>query len=384
MMASYVRPFALALALAAAWTSLAHRGAAQTAREVVLERQAPNSEAERAELYRELRTQAEFFERQSAVLKTAAKLIGPTVVHIEADVVRRPNLQVGPGKVMEENGSGVIVAVNQKHYVLTSRHVISNATASAVKVNLADGRQLRPEKILDDRETDVAVLAVSAKNLVPAPLGNSDGVETGDFVLAFGNPFGLTHSASFGIISAKGRRNLELGDSGIKFQDFLQTDAAINPGNSGGPLVNLRGEVIGINTCIASSSGGNEGVGFAVPINMFMSVARQLIERGKVERSFLGVRLDRDFGPAMATEVGLPQAFGARITDIFEKSPAAAAKLQAGDVILKFDATVVENDVHLVNLVNLTRPGTEVALVVFRDRQTIRVKATLQASEEGP
>lgn len=355
---------------------------AQSAVPVAAERPGTLSAAERTDLYRQLRGQAEYFEKQSAVVKTAAKLMGPTLVHVEADVTRRPALSVGPGRQVEENGSGVIIQYANKHYVLTSRHVIAGAELTAIKINLADGRRIFPTKVLEDKDTDVAVLAVSTDDLTAAPLADSDRVEIGDFVIALGNPFGLTHSVTFGIISAKGRRNLELGEAGIRFQDFLQTDAAINPGNSGGPLVNLRGEVIGINTCIASSSGGNEGIGFAIPINMFMGVARQLIDNGKVSRSFLGVRLDRDFGPAMAVEAGLPRLFGARVLEVFEKSAAAEANLQAGDVILKLDDVHIENDAHLVNLVSLTPAGKRVALSVLRNRQVISVAATLKAATD--
>jgi len=162
----------------------------------------------------------------------------------------------------------------------------------------------------------------------------------------------------------------------VEFQDFLQTDAAINPGNSGGPLVGLRGEVIGINTAIASNSGGNEGIGFAIPINMFMTVGRQLIEKGKMSRAFLGVNLNSKFGPAMAAELGLPRRVGAHVTGVTPDSPAEAAKLQIGDVILEFDHTPVENDAHLVNLVGLTEIGKQVPVVIFRDRkpQTVTVQ----------
>src|SRR6185503_4020578 len=148
-------------------------------------------------------------------------------------------------------------------------------------------------------------MSVAAPGLVPARLGDSGKLEIGDFVLAVGSPFGLSHSVTYGIISAMGRRDLELGDDGVPYQDFLQTDAAINPGNSGGPLLNLRGEVIGINTAIASNSGGNEGIGFTIPINMTMYVARQLIDRGSVAHAYLGVRLDMNFGPEAAAKLGL-------------------------------------------------------------------------------
>jgi serine protease Do len=153
----------------------------------------------------------------------------------------------------------------------------------------------------------------------------------------------------------------------------MQTDAAINPGNSGGPLVNLRGEVIGINTAIASNSGGNEGIGFAIPIDMFMTIARQLVESGKVTRAFLGVNLNSKFGPSMATELGLSRPVGAHITSITPRSPAEAAKLQLGDVILEFNRTPVEDDAHLVNLVSLTELGKTVPLLIFRDRKPLTV-----------
>ena len=163
----------------------------------------------------------------------------------------------------------------------------------------------------DDADTDVAVLAIEGSELVAATPGDSDRMEIGDFVLAVGSPFGLRNSVTFGIISAKGRRDLQFGNATVRYQDFLQTDATINPGNSGGPLCNLRGEVIGINSAIASKSGISERIGFAIPINMFLNVARQLIDTGKVTRAFLGVSLESRYGPAMAAELGLPNPMGA-------------------------------------------------------------------------
>ena len=176
-----------------------------------------------------------------------------------------------------------------KNYVLTNRHVIKHATLDNIHIRLASGQEVFPIRVWADLETDVAVMAVDSPNVVPARLGDSGNVEIGDFVLAVGSPFGLSHSVTYGIISAKGRRDLQLGVEGVRYQDFFQTDAAINPGNSGGPLLNLRGEVIGINTAIASSSGGNEGIGFTIPINIAMFVAKQLIDQGSVVRAMLGV-----------------------------------------------------------------------------------------------
>jgi serine protease Do len=194
-----------------------------------------------------------------------------------------------------------------------------------------------------------------------------------------GSPFGLSHSVTFGIVSAKGRRDLELGDD-VRFQDFLQTDAAINPGNSGGPLVNLRAEVIGMNTAIASSSGGSEGIGFAIPINMVMVIVKQLIERGTVERAYMGVALDSKFGPAVAIAVGLSRPRGARVTRITPGSPAEHAKLQPGDIILRYNGVRIDNDSHLISLVSLTEVGKKVVLQIFRDRHLQELPVTLAKS----
>ncbi len=163
----------------------------------------------------------------------------------------------------------------------------------------------------------------------------------------------------------------------MRFQDFLQTDAAINLGNSGGPLCNLRGEVIGINTSIASNSGGNEGIGFSIPVNLFMSVARQLIDVGKVTRAFLGVSLDAKFGPAMAAELGMPRATGTRVVTITPGGPAAAAGIREGDVILKLDGTPIDDDAHLVNLIGLMEVGKKVSLEIFREGKTVVIQAVV-------
>src|SRR5205823_6747250 len=202
-------------------------------------------------------------------------------------------------------GSGVIIERRGKVYVLPSRHVVEFPTVSGINVMLSDWRVVHPKQTWSDSATDVAIMALDTQGLLAARLGDSSKLEIGDFVRAVGSPFGLSHSVTYGIISAKGRRDLRLGDDGVQYQDFLQTDAAINPGHSGGPLLNLRGEVVGLNTAIASASGANEGIGFAIPINMVMVIADQLIERGMVVRAFLGVKLDSSFGPTEAAQIGL-------------------------------------------------------------------------------
>ncbi len=202
---------------------------------------------------------------------------------------------------------------------------------------------------------------------MPVKIGDSDQVEIGDLVLAIGSPFGLSHSVTHGIISAKGRRDLTLGVDKVRIQDFLQTDAAINPGNSGGPLINMKGELIGLNAAIASNSGGNEGIGFSIPVNMSLLVAKQLITNGHLAQVYLGVKLDKDFEPRQALELGFPIAAGTRVSDVAKGSPADEAELRRGDIILTFNDVHVENDSHLVRLVGLSAVGTEVPLGVYRD-----------------
>ncbi len=217
-------------------------------------------------------------------------------------------------------------------------------------------------------------MSLETQGLLAARLGDSGKLEIGDFVLAVGSPFGLSHSVTYGIISAKGRRDLRLGDDGVQYQDFLQTDAAINPGNSGGPLLNLRGEVIGLNTAIASASGANEGIGFAIPINMAMVIAEQLVERGMVVRAYLGVRLDSSFGPTEAAKLGLSRPEGARVSGINRNSPAEQARILVGDIILEFDGTRIEDDMHLINLVSLTPVQKEVDVRLLRDGRPISLR----------
>ena len=192
-------------------------------------------------------------------------------------------------------------------------------------------------------------------------------------MLAYGSPFGLSRSATFGIISAKGRRDLDLDDGGVMIQNFLQTDAAINPGNSGGPLVNMRGEVVGLNTAIASSSGGNEGIGFSIPINMATHVARELVEKGEVVYAYLGVTLDATWTAADDRHRSGRYRRGALVKDVVPKSPAALAEILAGDVILKFKGLDVEDDTHLVNLVKLTPVGESVPVEVFRKGKRVQL-----------
>jgi serine protease Do len=345
---------------------------------------------QRDEQYAQIAQEVDLIERQHSLLRRVVRLVSPTVVHIEAikdePVSERGNSSNGQSesrgsksesRKIEEAGSGVIVSIAGGNYVITNRHVVHAATLNNLKVETSDGMSLKPSRVWEDPSTDIAVIDINRSNLPCARLADSRQVEMGDFVFAVGSPFGLNHSVSYGIISAKGRRNLELGSKAIVYQDFIQTDAAINPGNSGGPLMNLRGEVVGINTAIASNSGGNEGIGFSIPVNLAMTVARQLVEKGELQRSYLGVSVERAFNTESNTRPGDPRPRGAFVKVIKPNSPAELAGLKYGDVILEFDGNQVENDEHLVQLVGLTNMGRPVEVILIREGKQMRILVEL-------
>jgi serine protease Do len=296
-----------------------------------------------------------------------ATLVKPSVIHIEARKLERHH---GRSEAFDEAGAGVAVKIAGQTWVLTNRHVIAGAELSEIVIRTSDGQKCHPLKVLSDPSTDVAVMQIDAA--IPlAKIGDSEQADIGDFVIAIGSPFGLSHSVTFGILSARGRRDLTLGSERIELQDFFQTDAAINPGNSGGPLINLRGEVIAINTAIASSSGGSEGIGFAIPIGMAVRVAEELIKHGQLRRGYLGVTLDPEFSQAEAIRV-LGSPHGALVKEVRAGSPADLARIRRGDVILEFDGAKIESDDHLVTRVGLTPINHEVPLVISRNGQRYR------------
>jgi len=321
----------------------------------------------------ELAREAAGLQQFSRVLSKIAAAATQSVVHIQSE--RRT---ASRGRV-EETGSGVIMSSQKKpgYYVVTNRHVIDGAGLEEISIQLHDGRELHPEKVWTDAATDIAVMKINAAQLVPARWADSNDIDIGHLVLAMGSPFGLSRSVTLGIISAKGRRQLKLGASEVLNQDFLQTDAAINPGNSGGPLIDLSGRVVGINTAIASASGGNEGIGFSIPSNLAQRVMDQLLEYGKVSRAYLGVKLDPQFDLRTANQYGLDRVQGARVTLVYPNTPAARANLQTHDVILNFDGVDVQDENHLINLVSLTPIGRQVKLGVWRGGKRITLTITL-------
>jgi serine protease Do len=315
----------------------------------------------------------------SRQLARVAAEVTPSVVHIESKFETSDRRQV------EETGSGVIVTspTVPGFYIVTNRHVIGDtATLEQVSIRLRDGRSYHPTQKWIDRETDLAVLKIEADTAKPMAWGNSDRLEIGNLVLAVGSPFGLSQSVTMGIVSARGRALHLGGNSNLVNQDFIQTDAAINFGNSGGPLIDVDGRLVGINTAIASNSGGNDGIGFSIPSNLVRRVVYDLLERGQVQRAYLGVMLDPDFTSDKARDLKLDRVHGARITQIYQGSPAARAGLVVDDVVLSFDGVDVLDENHLINLVSLTQIGRKVVLVVFRGGQKMSVEVNLSNRQE--
>jgi serine protease Do len=277
-----------------------------------------------------------------------------------------------PGR--QSSGSGVLI--DPAGVILTNNHVV--AGGGKIRVKLHDGREFDAVDVKTDPSTDLAVIKIKATGSLPyAALGDSDKMEIGDWVLALGQPFGLQDTVTAGIISAKGR------DVGItRHNEFLQTDAAINPGNSGGPLVNLEGEVVGINTAISSSSGGFQGVGFAVPVNVAKWVSTQLLKDGSVHRAYLGVGI-QGLDPALADQLGLSTSQGALITDVQPDAPAAAAGAQPQDVIVEFAGHAVHSPRQLQAVVGRSPIGSTQPMVVIRDGKRVTLQVKVKEQPEG-
>jgi serine protease Do len=329
--------------------------------------------------YEELAQQVAELEKISRVFESVAKLVSPTVVHIQS---KKAASFMERNFTLEETGSGVVVRLPgfDEPYLLTNHHVIEKVKPDQLVITTHDRRLLHAVKSWSDDASDVAVLTIEEKDWPAARLGDSDQVRIGHWVLAIGSPFDQAGSVTHGIVSGKGRRSLKLGGGNVLNQDFIQTDASINPGNSGGPLVNLRGEIIGINTAIASQSGGSEGVGFSIPINLIRRIATELIQKGSVTRAYLGILTEGTYpqlDPVIAMKFGLPSGRGGLVQEVLPETPAAQAGLEPLDVILEINESPVEDIYHLTHTISLRPVGEQVSLLVWRNRQQLRLTVTL-------
>jgi len=336
----------------------------------------------------------------SQAFRDIAKEVGPAVVFIGTeqtvksssnsptpeqfreffgdDFMRRFFGEMPDGREYKQEGLGSGVITSKEGYILTNNHVIANA--DKITVTLSDKREFEAKLIGADPKSDVAVIKIDAENLPVARLGDSETLEVGDWVIAIGTPFGLSQTVTAGIISAEGRSNIGIND----YEDFIQTDAAINPGNSGGPLVNINGEVIGINTAIFSRSGGYQGIGFAIPINMAKNVQESLIANGKVIRGWLGVMI-QPVTPEIIKQFDLPKGTtGTLVGDVLKGGPAEEYGIQRGDVIVEFDGKPIDGPTALKNVVAITEVGKKAEVVLYRDgkKKTIEVKVAEQTGNE--
>ncbi len=323
---------------------------------------------------------AEFLERFNKSLAEVAEIAKPSVVNIST--TKTVTLRDNPFRDFFDDpffrrffggenpfghkrkykstslGSGVIVTSDG--YILTNNHVIKDA--DEIKVKLYDRRVFDGKVIGTDPKTDLAVIKIDATDLPAIKIGDSDRLKVGEVVIAIGNPFGLSHTITMGIVSAKGRSHVGITD----YEDFIQTDAAINPGNSGGALVNYKGELVGINTAIFSTSGGYMGIGFAIPSNMAKAVMNSIISYGKVIRGWLGVTI-QDLTPELAKHFDIKETEGSLVTDVVKDSPADKAGFRRGDLIVEFDGKPVKDSTSLRNMVANTPPGKKVLVKIIRD-----------------
>lgn len=267
-------------------------------------------------------------------------------------------------------GSGVIVSSDG--YIITNYHVVKDADADGIKVLLSNKKEYNGKVIGSDPKTEISVIKIDAKDLPTIAWGDSDKLQVGEVVLAVGNPYGLNQTVTMGIVSALGRANVGIAD----YEDFIQTDAAINPGNSGGALVNARGELVGINTAIFSTTGGYQGIGFAIPSNMVKSVMESLTIKGKVVRGWLGVSI-QPLTPELAKQFNLKEDKGTLVNDVVENSPAEKAGLKREDIILEYNGKKTEEPYILRNMVANTLPGEEHQLKILRDNKTMTLKVII-------
>lgn len=341
--------------------------------------------------YAEVDTRQEL-EGLSRTFREIVKDVGPAVVYISTEQTVKSNRQgqnpeqfreffgddfmrrffgENPqGREYKRQGLGSGFLTSTDGYILTNNHVVANA--DKINVTLADKREFEAKIIGTDPKSDVAVIKIEGTDLPTATLGDSSELEVGDWAIAIGTPFGLSQTVTAGIISAEGRSNIGIND----YENFIQTDAAINPGNSGGPLVNIYGQVVGINTAIFSRSGGYQGIGFAIPINMAKSIQSSLLTHGKVVRGWLGVMI-QTVTPEIAKGFDLKEATGTLVGDVLKGGPAEKAGLQRGDVIVSFDGQAIDGPNTLKNIVAGTEVGKQVDVLVIRNGKEKTIKVDL-------
>ncbi len=271
-------------------------------------------------------------------------------------------------------GSGVIASADG--YIITNNHVIEGAEDILVK--LSDGREYKGRPVGKDPRTDIAIIKIDEKNLPTVPWADSDKLRVGEIVFAIGNPYGLNQTITMGIVSALGRTGIGITD----YEDFIQTDAAINPGNSGGALVNIKGEIVGINTAIFSVTGGDQGIGFAIPANMVKNVMENIVKEGKVVRGWLGVQIQA-LTPELARQFNLKDEKGVLLADIVEGGPAEKGGLKRGDVIIEYNGKKIENPFQLRNMVATTKPGDTVNIMVMRNGKALSIKVVVGELPDG-
>jgi len=312
------------------------------------------------------------------------KTVTPAVVNIKAQIkvtdinaLRELQKQRGPSGDNSQPVSGIYVSIAsgviidaKQGYIVTNAHVINDA--QSIMVTLSDGRHFKAKVIGIDKPSDVALLQIKAKNLTAVPISDSNLVKAGDFVAAIGNPFGLSQTVTSGIVSAIGRNTLGIEN----YENFIQTDAPINPGNSGGALINMQGQLIGINTAILAPNQGNVGIGFAIPANMANSVVNQLIKYGSVKRGLLGIGA-QDITPDLASAFDIGTTSGAAVTQILPGSPAEQGGLLVGDIITSIDGSPIKNASDVVNTIGFLRVDSKIKINVLRQNKAITVSVTL-------
>lgn len=285
-----------------------------------------------------------------------------------------------PQQMFKQTGQGSGFLISKDGFILTNTHVVGDMDKITVK--LADGREFKAKRIGADPKTEVALIKIEGDNLPFLAIGNPSKLQTGEWVIAIGNPFGLKETLTVGVVSAKGRSNIGIAD----YEDFIQTDAAINPGNSGGPLLNVDGDVVGINTAIYSRSGGYMGIGFAVPIDMAMNIKDQLVASGKVTRGYIGVVLNPgEVTEEMAKSFGRKEAGGVLIADVQKDGPAEKAGIKSGDIVIELNGQKIDSNMSFRRDVARILPNTKAELTIFRDGKAKKVAVTvgLFPDEEG-